>query len=693
MKHRTKLVVLGVVLCGTVALGWHRPGSGERGALVKVVTTWNSSCSGNNVESWDNMVRGWYNEITNPLPTPWGHWDRAWWKDGFYHNGNIVDSDFVDPSLAGWGRDYLDDTGIDEPDALMVALHGGVSSDGRWYGLVRVDEAGTGNCAAWQGHMELDYDLEFLHLSSCNSMNRPVWWGNGWSTSFKRVRQIDGFHGWMWISTSFTGRYRDFADDAFDSCGIAMAWIDNLYINNVSGSEDECPCARGVGNNSADLWNRMFHEQYDWQADTDPTPNAHGIIYIRNCDPAGENPLPPAEPEEDAGPPIMIPPPQDPWDLRTYREALDKVLPNVIPPEIIKVPDGPAWLAEMSVPKVSGAADDQERLTEVFQEEGLTFATNKDETKVVKMDMNRGRLRYLNADRTFDYKQSPRQAVNPREAERLALTALADLGVPGEEWGDPHVATVGGENQDSNGKNHEVFDVEQLVTLPRMVHGFPVLDSFARVAVSNEGVVPRMMVSDWPQFRLKWHGDLGLRTRTDILNRLAAQLMQAYSGAPVQPRSAQLGYGRVGPDYVPMMRVAILDEYAGRIFDEPAVQGLEDDQDLDGIPDSQDNCPARPNPDQRDIDKDGVGDACDNCLEVYNPDQADEDADGLGDACDNNQDDDVDEPACGDAAHPSPPGDNNFDCRVDLEDLAITAAHWLADCMVNPLDPGCAGAP
>jgi len=34
--------------------------------------------------------------------------------------------------------------------------------------------------------------------------------------------------------------------------------------------------------------------------------------------------------------------------------------------------------------------------------------------------------------------------------------------------------------------------------------------------------------------------------------------------------------------------------------------------------------------------------------------------------------------ACGDYKHPSPPGDVNDDCRVDLADLAVLAENWLA---------------
>ena len=71
------------------------------------------------------------------------------------------------------------------------------------------------------------------------------------------------------------------------------------------------------------------------------------------------------------------------------------------------------------------------------------------------------------------------------------------------------------------------------------------------------------------------------------------------------------------------------------------------------LPNCDDNCPSKYNPNQQDsefkiikkcigsncfdiftFNGDGIGDACDNCPYTYNPDQTDSDGDGIGDACD-----------------------------------------------------------
>ncbi len=60
----------------------------------------------------------------------------------------------------------------------------------------------------------------------------------------------------------------------------------------------------------------------------------------------------------------------------------------------------------------------------------------------------------------------------------------------------------------------------------------------------------------------------------------------------------------------------------------------EPDDDVDGIPNTSDNCPDVANADQADADGDEVGDACDNCRDEPNDDQQDTDQDGVGDVCD-----------------------------------------------------------
>jgi gliding motility-associated-like protein len=86
-------------------------------------------------------------------------------------------------------------------------------------------------------------------------------------------------------------------------------------------------------------------------------------------------------------------------------------------------------------------------------------------------------------------------------------------------------------------------------------------------------------------------------------------------------------------------------------FDDNDGDGIADncdpDDDNDGIPDTEDNCPLTFNKEQFDLDGDGIGDRCDddidgdgvmnsedNCPEAYNPGQEDRDDDGIGDVCD-----------------------------------------------------------
>jgi hypothetical protein len=131
-------------------------------------------------------------------------------------------------------------------------------------------------------------DLEFLHLSSCNSMDANQW--PDWWRAFGRAHQVDGFHGFMWIGSGLVSNYRNFASDAFDS-SISSAWLDNHYVPDVSGSDDQCPVAYAVGANQADATNRLFNERYD-NVFADPASIGWWhVTYIAGCNPQNEDPL------------------------------------------------------------------------------------------------------------------------------------------------------------------------------------------------------------------------------------------------------------------------------------------------------------------------------------------------------------------------------------------------------------------
>ncbi len=106
------------------------------------------------------------------------------------------------------------------------------------------------------------------------------------------------------------------------------------------------------------------------------------------------------------------------------------------------------------------------------------------------------------------------------------------------------------------------------------------------------------------------------------------------------------------------------------------------DTDGDGVGDSQDNCPATPNPDQFDFDFDGRGNACDNCPTAFNPGQEDSDGDGTGDACEDTDGDGIADLHDNCRTVPNPDQkDSDFDGVGDVCDA--TPVHDLAVGILN----------
>lgn len=290
-NHRQAFIFVASLLATTVMAGTGSvPSSGEKEAQVLVISKWNGDCDASNRTAWDNMCDAWYDEISDS-----SHGSKAWVADGFRKNDGVSDDDFCDVDVVDWGADNGGGD-VDEGDAVLIGLHGSEgSSTSDWYGSMHTECGGTDgsgcNCSAWQQEMRFgDSDLEFLHLSSCFSLDDEDW--DDWEVTFDGLHQVDGWAGIMWISTTYNGDYRRFADDGFD-IDLASAWLDNQYSDGFwTSGYDHCPVAMAAGLSESDAEDRIAREEYDFVFPDPDNPTHFVVIWIGGCDAKDESPLP-----------------------------------------------------------------------------------------------------------------------------------------------------------------------------------------------------------------------------------------------------------------------------------------------------------------------------------------------------------------------------------------------------------------
>jgi len=265
-------------------------------AIGDFVPTASGGCGGGDRTTWPVMVDAWYDHMAIH-----GHS-----KDGQYTDGNMTIRRFCDPDTINGCLDHLF---VDEADASMIATHGADSGD-HWRGTMRSSYAGHCRLDAGGTAQEMftgDVDLEFLHLSSCNSAD-----DDNLSPGNKGPREaltdpVDGgyahlwtgFHGVMYIGGSFVNDYKDFAHDAH-SVGIAYAWATNhLRTNSVNCAaydpfnwfgtcQDICPVSVSQGQSASRAWVGIQYERYN-NVYSDPTGNGYWYwMGYLGCDSVGE---------------------------------------------------------------------------------------------------------------------------------------------------------------------------------------------------------------------------------------------------------------------------------------------------------------------------------------------------------------------------------------------------------------------
>lgn len=247
--------------------------------------------------SWPGMAQSWYDWM--------GVMGNA--KTGKFVDGNTTVQRFCDPAFNANCKDYVY---VDWPDAAIVALHGFDAGDA-WGGLMR--NSWNGRCSLKMGTSTGttfvgDNNLKFLHASSCLSLNDSyfsnmrVAMKKQNSSSTKGLHVMTGFHGLMWISSSFNG---DYADTAVDGhiMPVATAWVTNHHKNNqfscagwdplgwFGTCQDQCPTAMTVGPTAANALYRLTHERYNNSASFGPPTgrNYYAWMGYLGCDPVGQD--------------------------------------------------------------------------------------------------------------------------------------------------------------------------------------------------------------------------------------------------------------------------------------------------------------------------------------------------------------------------------------------------------------------
>ncbi len=261
-------------------------------------------CGGGDRTSWPGMASAWWNHMGVH-----GHYRGPAGNTYQYINGDMRIRRFCDPTYDADCRDSQSafPSGVDWMDAAIIATHGSDSGD-HWAGTMRWPDAAIGDSCDLDGggssaEMRVgDAFIEFMHISSCYSADDDNLTGIVTAMdkgTGARAHLWTGFHGLMWISSSFNGDYSDVAHDGH-STSVANAWVTNLYrpgefdcawydpFNWFGTCQDQCPIAFAISNTGGNALSRLTTERYNNVYSDPPGSNGYAYMYYSGCDPSGE---------------------------------------------------------------------------------------------------------------------------------------------------------------------------------------------------------------------------------------------------------------------------------------------------------------------------------------------------------------------------------------------------------------------
>ena len=277
MQNKIKKIIYLSCLC-TIATAFQADNAIAASARSSSVTDW-GNCGGGSRSWWDDMCMRWRKTM-----------GTKGWRQWASNYGNVTIERYVDPDMAPWGNDKFN---WDGGDAALICTHGSTNANTGWAG--RMHHQSNGECDLDSNQMKIgkfngNGNTRFMHLSSCNS-GRYEHRLNWFTAAQGRVHVIMGFHGLMYIGSSYVDEYGYLANNGFGK-GVGKVWMDEMYHEDhwYNGWKNLCPMSFGFGNSRANA--RYAHnEKYNdnWR---DQTPRWMNTRYYKGCDPDGAQALP-----------------------------------------------------------------------------------------------------------------------------------------------------------------------------------------------------------------------------------------------------------------------------------------------------------------------------------------------------------------------------------------------------------------
>ena len=207
---------------------------------VEWINNFPSPCSQNTLSFCDETSVGFYNGMVSR-----GHTGSFNWGDG-----NAFERDFRDVSLGGDDANWVDNV-----DFAHFSSHGATGANNVYRGFFG-SQADSCTWRSDQARYGDNWNLEYLCLDTCNSIELTRDIIAVWQNTFQRLHLIFGFTDLVSDSSATSARGYNFGRRAGNNEVLSIAWLDECF----SSALDDNPVVMAAGRNQADAINRLNNE-------------------------------------------------------------------------------------------------------------------------------------------------------------------------------------------------------------------------------------------------------------------------------------------------------------------------------------------------------------------------------------------------------------------------------------------------